>query len=107
MKKYWKEKADEILKEKGYFGHNTEVNIKRYLSKIEKLCSENGRTDGIIFCEIDIVNYYTIKITLPEIAARDGLFRENVLLYILTTSPMPTECKFNKSKDQLTIEWHY
>ena len=103
MKKYWKEQLKEVLEDYGEFGHNTEVDIKKYLSKIEKLSCANGRTDGICFCEIEIINYYTVRIDLPEVED----FREKVLLYILTTSPMPSECFYNKKKDQLTLEWHY
>lgn len=107
MKNNWEEKLDSILEKHDHFGHNTEVDIRKYLRKIEKLCAVNGRTDGIIFCEIDIVDEYTIKITLPETSNCDAPFRENVLMHVLTTCPMPTECRYNKKKDQLTVEWHY
>lgn len=108
MKKDWEDKLSEVLKQHdGTFGHNVEVPIRRYLRRIEKLCAENGRVDGIVFCEIEIVDEYTVKITLPGIEGRDAPFRENVLLHILTTAPLPTECRYNKKKDQLTLEWHY
>ena len=108
MKKPWEDKLTDILEDHdGVFGHNTEVDIRKYLRRIEKLCCNNGRTDDTIFCEIDVVDYYTVKIVLPEVDGRDAPFRENVLLHILTTAPMPSECRFNKKKDQLTVEWHY
>ena len=108
MKKHWEEKLDEVLENHdGTFGHNIEVDIRRYLRKIEKLSCENGRTDGIVFCEIDIIDEYTVKIILPQIDNSDGPFRENVLMHILTQSPLPSECRYNKKKDQLTLEWHY
>jgi hypothetical protein len=108
MKKHWEEKLHDILESNdGHFGHNVKVDIRRYLRRIEKLCADNGRVDGTIFCEIDVLDEYTVKITLPEVESCDAPFRENVLMHILTTSPLPTECRYNKKKDQLTLEWHY
>ena len=107
MKNFWKENLKEVLENHdGTFGHNTEVDIKRYLSKIEKLSSPRGRLD-LCQCEIDIMDYYTVKITMPADYGDGSPYREDVLMYILTTPPMPTECRFNSKKDQLTIEWHY
>lgn len=106
MKSAWEDKLKEVLeKHNGNFGHNTRIDIKRYLCKIEKLVPTAHDNDFAI----EIVDYYTIKITLPQFCASCTNMggRDNILLHILTTSPMPTECRFNKKKDQLAIEWHY
>lgn len=95
----WKEKLKEILEEHdGVFGHNCHFDIKKYLRKIEKLSSNH--------CAINVIDYYTIEITLsPDYF--DYQNREDVLLHILTTQPIPSECKYNKKKEKLTLEWHY
>jgi len=102
MKKHWSEKLNEILVERGgSFGHNTEVNIRPYLHKVDVVSFGSSK--------IEVMDYYTVRITLPSVDTDNsnmGL-REKILLHVLTTSPMPTECRFNKKKDQLTIEWHY
>ena len=106
---WWENRLDKVLEEHdGVFGHNVEFShIRRYLRRIEKLGSIDGRTDGECLCEIAIPDYYTVKITLPADYSDGATFRENILLHILTTSPMPSECRFNKKKDQLTLEWYY
>jgi hypothetical protein len=89
----WEEQFDKIIEEndRGHFGHNVEVD-KKYL---KKLASFGGK--------LEVEDEYTIRVTLPF--QRNA--RNETLLYILTTPPMPSECRFNKKKDQLTIEWHY
>lgn len=104
MKSHWEDKLKHILeKHDGIFGHNTEVDIKKYLQRIE--CIGGAPETPIV--QIEIVDYYTVKIVLPPASYDYIEFRSDVLLFILTTSPMPTECRFNHKKDQLTIEWHY
>jgi hypothetical protein len=89
----WQEKLKTVLEETdGSFGHNVDINITAYIKKLESF----GAT-------VEIDNSYTIKVNLPFQRTR----RNKVLLYILTHSPMPTECRYNSKKDQLTIEWHY
>jgi hypothetical protein len=107
MKDHWEVDLNKTIEENGWFGHNCEPNIRRFLRKIEKLGSVDGRVDGLCMVDIQIVNEYTVKITLPADYDDGAKYRENILLAILTTSPMPSECKFNKKKDQLTLEWHY
>ena|SRR5271163_3607062 len=91
----WQEKLKTVLEETdGSFGHNVDINIRAYIKNIEKFNTT-----------VEIVDSYTIKINLPPIIL--NMDREDMLLYILTHSPMPTECRYNANKDQLTIEWHY
>lgn len=93
----WEYQFDLIVKANdNRFGHNIEFSdARKYFKKLEN-CSHSG--------ELEILDEYTARITLPpEMSAG----RDNALLYILTTSPLPSECRFNKKKDQLTIEWHY
>src|SRR5258708_2223815 len=93
----WQEQLKKVLTEhdNSSFGHNTEVDIEWYLKKIDRL-------DVSDTSKIEILDYYTVRITLPEekILTQD---REAILLFVLTTSPMPTECRYNKKKNQLTI----
>ncbi len=93
----WEEQFDRIVEDHdGQFGHNTEVD-KKFL---KKLANFSGSYAG----ELEIIDEYTIRITLPpEMSSA----RDKTLLLLLTSSPMPTECRFNKKKDQLTVEWHY
>jgi hypothetical protein len=92
--KHWTKQLEDVLaSHDGIFGHNTEVNIRRYLHKIDVMCFGSSI--------IEILDEYTVRITLPS------KYREDVLLHVLTTTPMPTECRYSKKKDQLTIEWHY
>lgn len=109
MKEYWWEnRLDEVLKtHDGIFGQNVEIDIRRYLRRIEKLNCADGRTDDICFVEIEIPNYWTVKLTLALNYGDAVSFREDTLLHILTTSPLPSQCSFNKKKDQLTLEWDY
>jgi hypothetical protein len=87
----WQEKLKTVLEETdGSFGHNVDINIRAYIKKLESF----GAT-------VEVIDYYTIKIDLPFPR------KEDVLLYILIHSPMPTECRYNTKKDQLTVEWHY
>jgi hypothetical protein len=89
----WQEKLKTVLeKTDGSFGHNIDINIRAYIKKLEKFNAT-----------VEIVDYYTIKIDLPF----QRTCRNKVLLHILTHSSMPTECRYNVNKDQLTVEWHY
>ena len=89
----WQEKLKTVLEETdGSFGHNVDINIRAYIKNIEKFNAT-----------VEIVDSYTIKINLPPTI----LDMKNMLLYILTRSPMPTECRYNANRDQLTVEWHY
>lgn len=95
----WEEQFDRITEANdGHFGHNVEFDdARKYLDKLSRF---GGSYDG----ELEIIDEYTIRITLPP-QMSDA--RDKTLLYILTNSPMPTECRYNKKKDQLTVEWHY
>lgn len=98
----WEEKLKKVLKDHdGQFGHNVEIPIRRYLHKIEKLSCDND----VILCKIEVVDEYTIKIILPEVA--NHAIRENVLMHILTKPPLPSECRYDKKKNQLILEWHF
>lgn len=95
----WEEQFDRITEDNdGQFGHNIEFgDAKKYL---KKLANFGGSYTG----KLEILDEYTIRITLPpEMSAA----REKTLLLLLTESPVPSECRFNKKKDQLTLEWHY
>lgn len=95
MTKYsWDDDLQNIVDEYGSFGHNTEFDIKPFLKKIEKF----GAT-------VTIVDYYTIRIQMPAIAR--NMDRENLLLHVLTNTPLPSESFYNGKKDQLTLEWHF
>ena len=89
------------------FGHNCDFDITKYLRRIEKLSKPTGRADEDCLCDIKILDYYSVRITLPPDYKDGAKFRENILFFILTTAPMPSACRFNKKKDQLTLEWHY
>lgn len=95
----WKEQLKKVIAENDNqpFGHNTEVDIEWYIKKLYKICFDN--------IEVDIKDYYTIVISMPI----DGLpiYSRDILMFILTNPPMPTECRFNKKNNKLTIEWHY
>ena len=98
LEESWEDQFDKIVNDndRGYFGHNVDVD-KKLLKKIANF--------GGTYCgKMEIIDEYTIRITLPP-QMSDA--RDKTLLLILTASPMPTECIFNKKKDQLTVEWHY
>jgi hypothetical protein len=88
----WEEQFDRIYTANDdQFGHNIEVGK----SDLKKLASFGGK--------LEILDEYTIRVTLPfQRNARNETF-----LFLLTKSPMPSECRYNKNKDQLTVEWHY
>jgi hypothetical protein len=92
----WEEQFDKIVEERGYFGHNVDIE-KSFLKKLSNL---GGSYAG----KLKMLDEYTIRIILPP-QMSDA--RDKTLLLLLTTSPMPTECRFDKKKDQLTVEWHY
>lgn len=93
----WEDQFDRIVKNNdGQFGHNTEVD-KNFL---KKLANFGGTYTG----ELEIINEYTVKITLPP---QMSSARDKTLLLLLAGSLMPSECHFDKKKDELTVEWHY
>ena len=96
--KTWEEQFDSIIKEggRGYFGHNVDID-KKFL---KKLANFGGTYNG----KLEIFDEYTIKITLPP---QMSSARDQTLLLLLTNSPIPSECRYNKKKNQLTVEWHY
>jgi hypothetical protein len=87
----WLDKYNEIMADeyRDNFGHNTEFDFLPQFKKIEKLGGE-----------ITIVDGDTIKIHLPKKA-------EELLLFIINNLPGATNAKFNKKKQELTLEWHY
>lgn len=101
----WEDQFDRITEANdGRFGHNVEFGgakyAKKYISKLD------GAGAGL--CKIEVINEYTIRVTLPYMVSTDVIkYRENTLLYLLTEDPKPSECRFNSKKDQLTVEWHY
>lgn len=97
-KQTWEEKFDSIVEanDRGYFGHNIDID-KKFL---KKLANFGGTYSG----ELEILDEYTIKITLPP-QMSDA--RDTTLLLLLTAAPVPSECRYNKKKNQLIIEWHY
>lgn len=98
----WEDQFDRITEDNdGQFGHNVEFDdAKKYLKKLDKVSASLGK--------IEVLDEYTIRITLPAII-NTGIvpYRENLLLHLLTELPAPSECRFNKKKNQLTVEWHY
>lgn len=92
----WEEEFDKIIEWNGHFGHNVEIE-KKFLKKL-------AATGGDYLAKIEILDEYTIRITLPP-QMSDA--RDRTLLLLLTSSPMPSECIYNKKKDQLTVEWHW
>lgn len=93
----WEEQFNRITKANdGRFGHNIEVS-KNFL---KKLANFGGSYSG----ELEVLDEYTIRITLPPQMSNA---RDKTFLLLLTESPVPSECRFNKKKDQLTLEWHY
>ena len=97
--KTWEEQFDRITEDNdGHFGHNVEVN-KKYLKKLLSVGEDIGA--------LEVLDEYTIRITLPSCGMIDPVYRENMLLHLLTYGPIPSKCIFNKKKDQLTVEWHY
>jgi len=91
----WQEQLKEAVKYNGgTFGHNVEfTNIKSYIKNLIKV---GCHTDS----DIKITDYYTMKISLNG-------FDKGTLLHLLTFGPMPSDCKFDKTKCELTVEWHY
>lgn len=92
----WEEQFDKIIEENDHFGHNVEID-KKFLKKL-------AASGGDYLTKLEILDEYTIRITLPP-QMSDA--RDRTLLLLLTEAPMPTECRFDKKKDQLTVEWHY
>lgn len=96
MKSSWEDRLDIILEENSrnsLFGANMEWGVKgarKYFTKLENWG-----------CQIRIVDYDTIVITLPTISAD----RENVFLHILTAYPRPSNISYNIKKDQLRLAW--
>lgn len=96
-KENWEEKFDRIVEyHDDTFGHNVEIE-KKFLNKL-------ARFGGSYSGELEILDEYTIRITLPP-QMSDA--RDKTLLLLLTSSPLPSECRYNKKKNQLTVEWHY
>jgi hypothetical protein len=93
---FWEEQFDAIVKDNGHFGHNVEID-RKFLKKLANF-------DRTYSGELEILDEYTIRITLPP-QMSDA--RDKTLLLLLTSSPSPSECRFNKKKDQLTVEWHW
>lgn len=98
---YWPDDLAKALEEDGaeHFGHNVEVDAKKYFRKLDSL--------GCGYLNIRITDSYTATVDLSEMHNIDLWHKEEVLLHILTTSPLPTEVRHNKKKDILTLEWHY
>lgn len=95
-KETWEEQFDKFIHECDHFGHNVDVDKKFF----KKLANFGGTYGG----KLEFVDNYTVKITLPS-QMSDA--RDKALLLLLTMSPSPSECIFDKKKDQLTVEWHY
>jgi hypothetical protein len=89
----------------GEFGFNCIlINAKKFFKKIANF--DGYPNSGYL----EILNYYTIRITLPPHMPDFTLSnaRDKTLLLLLTnSSPSPTTCKYNNKKDQLTVEWHW
>lgn len=64
--------------------------VMKYFRKLEKL----GAT-----VEIDDLYWESIRVCLSK------KIRENILLFILTNDPRPTEVLFNKRTNYLTLDW--
>jgi hypothetical protein len=95
-KQSWKDQLNQIIEECGDFGHNVEISKKElvlFCTKLEKLGATN----------IDIEDY-TIKMVLPSY---DPIAQRDLLLYLLTFEPHPSDVVFDKKKDRLTLDWHY
>jgi len=90
----WEEQFDRITKDNdGQFGHNIEfTNAKKFLSKIAN------------FSKLEVLDEFTIRVTLPP-QMSDA--RDKTLLLLLTGGATPSDCQYNKKKDQLTVEWHF
>lgn len=97
----WENELKDVLEEAGkdHFGHNVEIDGKKYFRKLHSLSAG--------YAGVSIEDDYTAKIDLSYMNAVDPMYRNNVLMYILTTAPLPSECRYNKNKDMLTLEWHY
>lgn len=97
-KETWEDKFDSIIKtnDRGYFGHNVDIDKKFF----KKLANFGGTYTG----KLEIIDEYSIRITLPP-QMSDA--RDKTLLFLLTGAPIPSECRYNKKKDQLTVEWYY
>lgn len=91
----WEEQFDRLTSNR-HFGHNVEVDK----SFLKKLANFGGSYAG----QLEILDEYTIRITLPPHMSEA---RDKTLLLLLTNSPMPSECRYNKKKDQLIVEWHW
>lgn len=87
----WENQFNKIVTGRGYFGFNVDID-KKLLKKIAN------------FGELEIIDEYTISIVLPPQMSDD---RDKILLLLLTCSSPPSECRYNKKKEQLTVEWHY
>ena len=96
-KESWEEQFNSIIKNHdGQFGHNVEIEM----SFFKKLARFGGSYKG----KLEILDEYTIRITLPPKMSGS---RDETFLLLLTSAPMPSECRYNKKKNQLTVEWHY
>jgi hypothetical protein len=98
LEESWEEQFDRVTADNdGHFGHNIEfTNAKKFLKKIANF---GGTYSG----KLEVLDEFTIRITLPP-QMSDA--RDKTLLLLLTEAT-PSECRYSKKKDQLTVEWHY
>lgn len=97
MKRPWEDDLREIMAEHdGVFGHNVEFdNPIGYFKRLEKAAD--------LDCRIQILDYYSVRIQLPK---RKSYGRENLLLFLLTEGPVPSEVRYSKKSDSITVDWH-
>ena len=105
MKEYWWEnRLDEVLKtHDGIFGQNVEIDIRRYLRRIEKLNCADGRTDDICFVEIEIPNYWTVKLTLALNYGDAVSFREAYLVAYSNDKPITKSVQFQQEEGSIDL----
>lgn len=99
--KNWKELIKKREKEDGenfLFGYNCfwggNQEVIKYFSKLEKL----GAT-----VELDSIYWESIKVHLPSLNGPSAADRDAVLLFVLTTTPTPTNVVYRKNV--LMLEW--